>query len=79
MAPVDSRRKNVNWNVCQPDGTVWPSEHALKAVLATLMDIRGEVQQLNALLSCGNFQRIPQTLRTISRNTSGLRKRSGGS
>lgn len=37
--------------------------------LAVLMDIRDELQQLNAVLNCRNFLAIPHTLKTIARNT----------
>ena len=38
-------------------------------IVAVLQDIRAELQQLNALLSCRNFTEIPATLREIRKNT----------
>lgn len=47
-----------------------------QAALSALMDIRDELKaardklrRLNALLHCGNFQRIPAKLDRIGRNT----------
>jgi hypothetical protein len=45
-----------------------------QAQLAVLMDIRVELQTLNRVLACPNFQAIPQTLKRISRNTAKPRK-----
>ena len=37
--------------------------------VALLMDIRDELQRLNALLHCENFTQIPKTLNRIVVNT----------
>jgi len=66
-----ARRKNVEWNI--PD----VGEHIIvdQANLAVLMDIRDELQRLNALLHCQNFLEIPRCLRSIRRNTTRRIKR----
>lgn len=63
---IDVRKKNVTWRITtNPDGTT-PSTDA---TLAVLMDIRDELQRLNALFRCANFTGIPSSLRAIERNT----------
>jgi hypothetical protein len=68
MARNDTRRKNVDWYVCPPEGSseIYP-EVRQGATLAVLMDIRDELQTLNRLLHCGNFTGIPQTLKRMDR------------
>ena len=57
------RHQNIDWTL--PEGTVtWEQTQT-----AVLMDIREELQRLNALLRCRNFQEIPMTLRSLARNT----------
>lgn len=58
-----ARQKNLEWNL--PKSTTemtW--EHV---ELAILMDIRDELQHLNATFDCTNAQQIPSILRGISR------------
>jgi hypothetical protein len=62
----EQRFKDRSWNLGGEDGQVGTWE---MAGIAVLMDIRDELKQLNALLSCPNFTAIPATLRKISRNT----------
>jgi hypothetical protein len=38
-------------------------------IIATLYDIRDELQELNKLLHCGNFTAIPFKLDKIEKNT----------
>lgn len=45
------------------------------AQLTVLMDIRDELQKLNAVFSCHNFQQIPGVLRGIRRNTAKPKRR----
>jgi hypothetical protein len=66
-----ARHANTNWNLDEgtPTGNggsthQWPSIHA-----ALLMDLRDELQRLNALLHCANFQAIPGRLKAIQTNT----------
>jgi ABC-type transporter Mla MlaB component len=66
-----ARRKNVDWSIPDLGQTVTVDE----AQLAVLMDIRDELQRLNALLHCQNFQAIPSHLRSIARNTTKARKK----
>ena len=64
------RHKNANWNLPEPKVETWE-----QASLAVLMDIRDELQSMNAILHCHNFMRIPQTLDEIRRNTAKKKKR----
>lgn len=65
------RHKNVDWNL--PDGDSvrsgwrthqWESIHA-----ALLMDIRDELQRINARLNCHETLAIPRHLKRIVKNT----------
>lgn len=55
---TDRRRKNQNWCVAEPDGTLY-SEMRGGVMLSVLMDIRDELQALRALANC---YRIPRAL-----------------
>lgn len=68
----DQRYKNRNWTVAEPNQT---TVSCGAAQLAVLLDIRDELQRLNALLHCHNFVGIPTVLRSIRRNTTKPRKR----
>lgn len=57
-----ANRKNGQWET--PEGADFRWAHVQVEVL---MDIRDELQRLNALLHCHNFIGIPATLRSISR------------
>lgn len=63
------RHKNVNWSL--PAGvqshTSGMEHQPLSIQISLLMDIRDELQQLNAVFACPNFIGMPATLRTISR------------
>jgi len=60
------RFKNSSWTINKArDGSV--STEA--AQLTVLMDIRDELQKLNALLGCHNFVAVPSILREIRGNT----------
>ena len=69
MAKVNrSKYKNSEWTLKESekgDGLINTSE----ASLSVLMDIRDELQKLNWLLSCPNFQEVPSLLRGIRVNT----------
>ena len=67
-----ARRKNTEWSLPDLGETVTVDQ----AQLAVLMDIRDELQRLNALFNCSNFLAIPHTLRAIEKNTRPKRKRS---
>ncbi|KAF0176479.1 MAG: hypothetical protein FD161_3018 [Limisphaerales bacterium] len=62
-----ARNKNQNWNL--PDGN--PSEgggrtHQWESIhTALLMDIRDELQQLNRVFACPNFQAMPHEMRKL--------------
>ncbi len=67
----DTRHKNKQWNLGSTDPSpTWPQVQC-----AILMDIRDELQTLNATLRCPNFLAIPRKLDEIRSNTSKKRKR----
>lgn len=57
-----SRAANMDWNV--GDNPSWD-----RSKLATLMDIRDELQTLNRVFRCHNFLAVPDLLRAIKKNT----------
>lgn len=59
-----TERVNVEWETPAHPGWTWDHVH-----LEVLMDIRRELQKLNAVFACRNFLDVPATLRTIERNT----------
>lgn len=64
-------RANQQWKTPANDkGFTW--DHVQ---LEVLMDIRDELQKLNRVFACGNFQRIPLVLDEIKRNTKKPRKK----
>lgn len=63
---ADTRHKNGKWVIHNNgDGTVPTAD----AHLAVLMDIRDELQSMNAVLHCSNFLAIPRKLEAIRLNT----------
>ncbi len=68
MMAVDRRRKDRNWVVTDEQGNTY-SDIKEGVYLALLMDIRDELQKLNALLHCTNFVDIPNRLGQIVDNT----------
>ena len=71
----DTRHRNVTWRLPANETTGLLSLE--QAQLAVLMDIRDELQTLNRLLSCPNFQDIPQKLERTARNTAGVKRALG--
>jgi hypothetical protein len=63
---IDRRGKNVNWTPLDEKGNAPTWE---RAALAVFMDIRDELQDLNRLLHCHGFQRIPYHLDQIRKHT----------
>ena len=63
---ADRRRANEDWLIANEEGVVPTWE---RVGIAVMMDIRGELQNLNGLLRCPDFQSIPRTLRAIRQNT----------
>jgi hypothetical protein len=62
-----SRHKDADWRLpTLPNGRIEKWEYV---PIAVLMDIRDDLKKLNALLHCHNFVGIPQTLRTIAKQT----------
>ena len=60
--------RNCNWNI--PHNLNDPNYYSFEKVqCAVLLDIREELRNLNALLSCENFTDIPSILRRIRANT----------
>jgi len=62
-----ARYKNADWNLRGKE----TDDHVENSVvqIAVLMDLRDELQRLNTLLHCQNFQQIPAKLEAIRRNT----------
>lgn len=71
---VEKRFANRNWVVADDTGDIYNVTRE-GVVLAVLMDIRDELQRLNALLHCTNFRQIPRTLSNIDRRLATPRKR----
>jgi hypothetical protein len=59
-----AHRRNVEWETATKEEGLFTWE---QVGVEILMDIRGELQKLNALLQCDNFKRIPGKLDTIAR------------
>ena len=57
--------KGTDWSILQDTEGLYPPDQAQ----SVLMDIRGELQNLNRLLHCHNFADIPRMLIQIKRNT----------
>lgn len=64
----DVRRKNVNWQLPVVNNSTGAISND-DAHLAVLMDIRDELQSLNKLFGCYNFQSIPRELRKLVYNS----------
>jgi len=64
-----ARHKDANWNLPEGRLEIWDQVHC-----AILMDIRDELKELNRLLHCHNFLRIPNDLNAIRLNTKRRRK-----
>lgn len=64
--------QNVDWTVDTAKNGVIADWEMVR--VSVLMDIRDELQKLNALLHCSNFVAIPQILRRVSANTAKPRK-----
>lgn len=67
---MTGRYKNANWNCGEHPNDAQDVHHA---ILATLMDLRDELQEQNRILSgalrCKNFIQIPRVLKQIRANT----------
>jgi len=64
--------RGVDWQLYRRDDGTWSFDD-IKITL--LMEIRDELQKLNGLLRCTNFQSIPRTLREIRTYTGRIRPR----
>jgi hypothetical protein len=60
------RHKDVSWRIRPNDGGDYSWEVAHVAIL---MELRDELKKLNSLTYCQNFTGIPQTLKSIVKNT----------
>ena len=70
------RHAGVTWSLSETGKGPGKNEYGYGTIhAALLMDIRDELQQLNALLSCRNFTNIPATLRAIKTNTTKRRRK----
>lgn len=65
-----ARWKNQSWDMAADDHPTYDM-----AQLATLMDIRDELQTLNAVFRCHNALVIPELLRAIKKNTTKPRRK----
>lgn len=65
---VDMRQKNKQWRCAESNGDVGMAQ----ATLATLMDIRDELQAIRALASC---HRIPRALDAMTEMGADLRRK----
>jgi hypothetical protein len=73
---VNTRHKDADWELPTTDeGRIKSWDYVQ---IAVLMDIRDELQRLNSLLHCHNFQQIPHTLKRIDRRLSTTRKLTRG-
>lgn len=61
---TDTRRKNYRWQVRNKTDS---HTSDMGRQLAVLMDIRDELQELNAVFRCGNFLNLPHVLKRIDR------------
>jgi hypothetical protein len=62
---ADRRCRGLFWNIADEAGTIYPNMRD-GVTVALLMDIRDELQQMNRVWGCHNFQRIPQILDAIA-------------
>ena len=70
---AETRHKDSRWIVSDSqDSSNVSSWDQIQC--AILMDIRDELQRLNRLLHCGNFQAIPRHLSRIQLNTNRKKK-----
>ncbi len=59
-----ARHKNFQWSVAPADND---GRHTWDSIrVSILLDIRDELQQMNRIWGCHNFQRIPQILDVIA-------------
>lgn len=63
------RHKDVEWDLATDINANGNPEGLARRQVAVLMDIRDELQTLNALLGCRNFVEVPSILRTIREHT----------
>jgi len=71
---TDRRQKNSDWYTTDQSGRVLDRVYE-GAILATLMDIRDELQAIRRRLDCRSTLEIPVLLQAIDRNTRKPRKR----
>jgi len=71
---TDRRQKNSDWYTADQSGRVLDRVYE-GAILATLMDIRDELQAIRRRLDCRSTLEIPVLLQAIDRNTRKPRKR----
>lgn len=65
---IDRRKKNINWYAASDDGSATTAQ----ATLATLMDIRDELQAIRSLANC---YRIPRALDAMAEMGADLRQK----
>lgn len=67
----DQRGKNWNWKPLDETGNAPNWE---RVGICVLLDIRDELQELNRVLRCPNFQDIPARLERIARSVARPRR-----
>lgn len=69
---ASKRFENRNWTFpVNSEGNITEWEHVS---IAVLMDIRDELQKLNRVLACPNFQAMPHQISRVARDVAGLRR-----
>lgn len=58
---------NVNWHLWIREDAAGRTVSPDRIQIVLLQEIRGELQELNRLLHCQNFQGLPGTLRRLDR------------
>lgn len=68
-----ARFKNQDWNLPTAPNSLAAADWETVSI-AILMDLRDELQALNHVFACQNFQSIPRELRAIKRELATIRK-----
>lgn len=65
---ANRRWKDYEWPIATADGKHYESISQAQ-LLAVMMDIRDQLQSLNAVFHCGHFLDVPRKLDRIEKNT----------
>lgn len=73
--PIDRRKRNLNWFITTEQGKVYNAYGQYEcAILATLMDIRGELQALRTQMAI-SLAATNDSLRGIKKNTTKAKRK----